>query len=99
MNQDLIFEAISEIYPKTRSVENGINVRDKDGEKIDIDESKVTPLYEKKLAEFNALEWKRKRREEYPTLEECIHALLDGGDTLTELQKKRKSIKDKYSKT
>jgi hypothetical protein len=35
---------------------------------------------------------------EYPTHEDCIHALLDGGDTLTELQAKRTAIKNKYPK-
>ena len=39
-------------------------------------------------AEYDAEEWKRNRQSEYPTHEDCIHALLDGGDTLTELQEK-----------
>ena len=38
------------------------------------------------------------RRKEYPTIEDCIHALLDGGDTLTDLQAKRTAIKNKYLK-
>ena len=33
---------------------------------------------------------------EYPTLEECIHAILD--DDLAALQVKRKAVKDKYPK-
>ena len=40
-------------------------------------------------AEYNAKEWKRNRQSEYPSIDDCIHALLDGGDTLTELQAKR----------
>ena len=35
---------------------------------------------------------------EYPNHEDCIHALLDGGDTLTDLQAQRTAVKDKYSK-
>ena len=50
-------------------------------------------------AEYNAEEWKRNRQAEYPTHEECIHALLDGGDTLTELQAKRTATKNKYPKS
>tara|TARA_R100000808_G_scaffold11759_1_gene29894 strand:+ start:3707 stop:4006 length:300 start_codon:yes stop_codon:yes gene_type:complete len=99
MNLDCRFDAICELYPETGSVENGVNVFDKDGKKIEIDESKVTPVYEKKLAEFNALEWERKRQEEYPNLEDCIHALLDGGETLTALQTKRTEVKNKYPKS
>ena len=49
-------------------------------------------------AEYNAEQWKRNRQSEYPTHEDCIHALLDGGDTLTELQAKRTATKNKYPK-
>jgi len=49
-------------------------------------------------AEYNAEEWKRNRKAEYPSHEDCIHALLDGGDTLTELQEKRQTVKTKYPK-
>ena len=57
-------------------------------------EAKMTELQ----AEYDAEEWKRNRQAEYPTQEECIHALLDGGDTLTELQAKRTATKNKYPK-
>ena len=50
-------------------------------------------------AEYDAEEWKRNRQAEYPSHEDCIHALLDGGDTLTELQEKRQEIKAKYPKS
>ena len=39
-----------------------------------------------------------KRLGEYPNHNDCIHALLDGGDTLTDLQSKRQAIKLKYPK-
>jgi len=38
------------------------------------------------------------RRSEYPNENDCIHALLDGGDTLTELQAKRQATKLKFPK-
>jgi len=50
-------------------------------------------------AEYDAEEWKRNRQSEYPSHEDCIHALLDGGDTLTELQAKRTATKTKYPKS
>ena len=50
-------------------------------------------------ADYDAEEWKRNRQIEYPTLHDCIHALLDGGDTLTELQAKRTATKTKYPKS
>ena len=39
------------------------------------------------------------RRSEYPNHNDCIHALLDGGDTLTELQAKRQATKLKFPKS
>ena len=57
-------------------------------------ETKQTELQ----ADFDALEWKRNRQKEYPDVVECIHALLDGGDTLTDLQAQRTAVKNKYSK-
>ena len=47
---------------------------------------------------YDAEEWKRNRQAEYPNHNDCIHALLDGGDTLTNLQVKRTAVKDKYPK-
>ena len=62
--------------------------------KADI-EAKMTELQ----AEYDAEEWKRNRQSEYPSMDDCIHALLDGGDTLTELQAKRTATKNKYPKS
>ena len=49
-------------------------------------------------AEYDALAWKRNRQAEYPSILDCIHALLDGGDTLTDLQSARQLVKDTYPK-
>tara|TARA_B100000579_G_C22559186_1_gene723508 strand:+ start:459 stop:764 length:306 start_codon:yes stop_codon:yes gene_type:complete len=55
-----------------------------------------------KLDELQAIEddkqYQRDRLAEYPSLQDCIHALLDGGDTLTDLQALRQAVKDKYPK-
>jgi hypothetical protein len=47
-------------------------------------------------AEWDALVWKRSRQAEYPSIQECVHAILD--DDLDALQAKRASIKTKYPK-
>ena len=55
-----------------------------------------------KLDELQAIEdakqYQRDRKAEYPSIEDCVHALLDGGDTLTDLQELRQAVKDKYPK-
>jgi hypothetical protein len=47
-------------------------------------------------AEYDSQEYIRLRQAEYPSLEECIHAILDDG--LEELQAKRQAVKQKYKK-
>ena len=47
-------------------------------------------------AEYNAQEYSRKREAEYPSIQECVHAILD--DDLDALQTKRAEIKKKYPK-
>ena len=95
-----IIKAILEINPNAE-----VSVSDKDINQITW-ENGTTPIskadIEAKMAElqtaYDALEWKRNRQAEYPNHEDCIHALLDGGDTLTDLQAKRQIIKDKHPK-
>ena len=65
------------------------------------DETAVMPTEEEvnaKIAELTIPDWKINRLKEYPSLQDCIHALLDGGDTLTDLQAARQAVKDKYPK-
>ena len=47
-------------------------------------------------AEYDAQAYARKRKEEYPTIEECVHAILDG--ELDALQAKRKIVKERHPK-
>ncbi len=57
------------------------------------DQDKWTKEYEEYVS---ANTYKEKRKEEYPTIEECVHAILDG--ELDDLQIKRQVVKDKYPK-
>ena len=79
-----------------------------DGVRVDLTAEEIADLNakdeieNKKIADakaiYDAEEWKRNRQAEYPSHDDCIHALLDGGDTLTELQAKRTAVKNKYPK-
>ena len=65
------------------------------------DETAVMPTEEEvnaKIAEITVPDWKLNRQAEYPSLQDCIHALLDGGDTLTDLQAARQVVKDNNPK-
>ena len=47
-------------------------------------------------AEYDAQEYARNRKDEYPSIEECVHAILD--DDLENLQILRQAVKEKYPK-
>ena len=71
-------------------------VLDNDGNTVVIDEDKVTTEIARLQAEYDAQAYSRNREAEYPSIQECVHAILD--DTLDALQAKRASIKTKYPK-
>ena len=60
-------------------------------------QEEIDAKIEELKAEWKAEEWKRKRQAAYPSLEECVHAILD--DELEELQAKRLVVKEKYPKS
>ena len=47
-------------------------------------------------AEYDSNKYQRDRKAEYPSIEECVHAILDG--ELDALQVKRQTVKQKYPK-
>ena len=51
----------------------------------------------KELQDAYDNDYSRKREAEYPSIQECVHAILD--DDLTALQEKRQAIKTKYPKS
>ena len=48
-------------------------------------------------AEYDAQEYARQRAVAYPSIQECVHAILD--DELDALQAKRAEVKTKYPKS
>jgi len=97
----MILKAILKINPNAEVVvrDNDINTIEWHNGTPEISKADIEAKMTELQAEYDAEEWKRNRQAEYPTHEECIHALLDGGDTLTELQAKRTATKNKYPKS
>ena len=74
-------------------------VLDNDGNTVVIDEDKVTTEIARLQAEYDAQEYARNRQTEYPSIEACVHAILDNDNNeLDTLQAKRAEIKLKYPK-
>ena len=49
--------------------------------------------------DFKARQYKHDREKLYPSIQECVHALLDGGDTLAQLQTRRQEVKKQFPKS
>ena len=49
-----------------------------------------------KQVELKKTQYQRDRKAEYPSIEECVHAILDG--ELDALQAKRKIVKERHPK-
>ncbi len=99
----MIIEAILKINPNAKVAIRGEDINTYEIQWLDgttpIPKADIEAKMAELQAEYDAEEWKRNRQAEYPTHDDCIHALLDGGDTLTELQAKRTATKTKYPKS
>ena len=92
-------EAIQSLHPNAQFVMSGDEITAWHSEDItEPTDAEITAEQTRLQAEYDAKNWERNRQSEYPTLQDCIHALLDGGDTLTDLQAARQAVKDKYPK-
>ena len=75
---------------------DGSNAVYHDGQTIPT-EAEIDAELKRLQDEYDAQEYARKREAEYPTIQECVHAILD--DDLTALQEKRQVVKTKYPKS
>jgi hypothetical protein len=62
-----------------------------------VTESEIDAEVIRLQASYDAQAYSRKREAEYPSIQECVHAILD--DDLTALQEKRQAVKTKYPKS
>ena len=87
-------ETIKSLTPNAEFVMSGDEITEWHSEDITQPTDEAIATEQARLqAEYDAKDWERNRQAEYPSLEDCIHALLDGGDTLTDLQALRTQVK------
>jgi len=86
-------KAIHTLYPKAVKTkvksDTEMYAWDKHGNEIKLDLDAINNWVDPEA-------YKDKRRAEYPTLQDCVHAILDGN--LESLQEARNKIKAKYPK-
>jgi hypothetical protein len=88
-------QAIYNTHPTARNI-RGDNVFDIDGNPVTLDQALVDTETARLQAEYDSKEYARLRQAEYPSIEECVHAILD--DDLEALQAKRAEVKARFPK-
>ena len=88
--------AIRNTHPTVITIYSDGDSLDTNGGVVSLDESAITTEINRLQAEYDAQAYARSRKAEYPTIEECVHAILD--DDLAALQVLRQAVKDKYPK-
>ena len=89
-------KAIIALNPNANVTVRGEEVEWIDGNPTNITDEQISAKQIELQTEYDAQDYARKRKLEYPSIEECVHAILD--DDLTSLQEKRTIIKNKYPK-
>ena len=92
-------DAIISLDPNAKCIYQNENLSTlvwEDGNPNNITEKQITDKHAELMTKYNAQEYARKRQAEYPSIEECVHAILD--DDLDNLQALRQAVKEKYPK-
>lgn len=92
-----IMTAIQSLRPSAEFVvRENVDIKWLDTEQTQPTQPEIDAEVVRLQAEYDAQEYARLRKAEYPSIEECIHAILD--DDLDALQAKRAEIKARYPK-
>jgi hypothetical protein len=88
-------EAIYNTHPSVVTIRGDV-AYDANEQVIEIDQAAYDEEVARLEAEHAATQYQRDRKAEYPSIEECVHAILDG--ELDALQAIRAEIKARYPK-
>ena len=92
----MIVQALQSLRPKAEWVLRGDELEWLDTEQTQPTQPEIDAEILRLQAEYDSQEYARLRKEEYPSIEDCVHAILD--DDLDALQAKRAEIKARYPK-
>ena len=93
---NFLTEAILALRPGAQFSTHGDTIIWHDTEQDQPSDSDIAAKEAELQAEYDSQEYARKREQEYPSIQECVHAILD--DDLDALQAKRAEVKSRYPK-
>jgi len=89
-------EALHSLTPNAQWVLRGDELEWLDTEQTQPTQPEINAEILRLQAEYESQEYSRLRKAEYPSIEDCVHAILD--NDLDALQAKRAEIKARYPK-
>ena len=89
-------DALLSLKPKAEWVLHGDVLTWMDDVQTEPTQSEIDAEVTRLQAVYDGQAYARSREAEYPTIQECVHAILD--DDLDALQVLRQAVKDKYPK-
>ena len=90
-------KAILELYPDCIGITDGVGAFDKDQNLISLDETLIQKKITELQADYDAKQYQRDRKLEYPSIEELVVALYDESDKASIIER-RNQVKAKYPK-
>ena len=93
-----ISDALQSLRPKSQFAVRGDVIEWLDTEQTQPSQSEIDAEIIRLQAEYDALDYARKRKAEYPTIEELVVALYDTDDKAA-VDEKRAAVKLKYPKS
>ena len=90
-------QAIRNTHPTVVTINGDAEAWDKDGKVVELDESLIKTEFDKLQADYDSKEYQRKRRAEYPSIEDQLDDLYHNG--IDGWKATIKTTKDKYAKS
>jgi len=86
-------DALQALTPNAQWVLRGDELEWLDTEQTQPTDAAIAAKIVELQSQYDAAAYARDRQAAYPSIQDCIHALMDGGDTLTDLQALRTAVK------
>jgi len=86
-------EALQALTPAAQWVLRGDELEWLDTEQTQPTDTAIAAKIVELQSQYDAAAYARDRQAAYPSIQDCIHALMDGGATLTDLQALRTAVK------